>query len=193
MNTIEDQKILKGIAEGDEVVITTFYKKNMPYIRRYIVKNSGAEVDVEDVFQDALVFLYQKIKEGSIELHSSLSTYFYGVCKNIWRNRLRKNMKMVVTEDVLDETEVIDPEVIREITKKEQEHVYRKHFLNLTDTCKQVLNLLFQGNSMKEIADQTGYSEGYTRKKKFECKQHLLEMIEKDPMYRELKETIEKK
>ncbi len=192
MNNTEDRKILEGIATGDEVIITAFYKKNLPYIRRYILQNSGREDDVEDVFQDALVLIYQKLKEDSLELHASLRTYFYGVCKNIWRNRLRKNKKMIITEDVLTNEEAVDPVVIENIEQKEREHVYRKHFLNLGDACRQVLTLLFQGNSMKEISNITGYSEGYTRKKKFECKKSLLEMIEKDPMYTELKITPEK-
>ncbi|MHA7056062.1 hypothetical protein ACWGOQ_0002510 [Aquimarina sp. M1] len=39
---------------------------------------------------------------------------------------------------------------------------------------------------MKEIANITGYTEGYARKKKFQVKEHLLLMIKKDPVYLEL-------
>lgn len=193
MNSTEERKILEGIVAGDEVIITAFYKQNLQYVRRYILQNSGNEADVEDVFQDALVVVYQKLKADSLELHSSLRTYFYGVCKNIWRNRLRKNKKLVITEKLPDDVEVIPPEVIEYIAQKEQEHVYRKYFLNLSESCREVLQLLFQGKSMKDIAGITGYSEGYTRKKKFECKRSLIEMIEKDPMYKELYLTPEKK
>ena len=40
---------------------------------------------------------------------------------------------------------------------------------------------------MAEIAKIMGYSVAYTRKKKFECKKRLLEMIEIDPIFEELK------
>lgn len=193
MNTTEDHKILEGIVSGNEVIITTFYRNNLPYIRQYILQNSGNEEDVEDVFQDALILVYQKLKTDSLELHSSLRTYFYGVCKNIWRNRLRKNKKMVIAESLPEDIQIIDSDIIKEIERKEREHVYRKHFLNLSDTCREVLSLLFQGNSMKNIAHITGYSEGYTRKKKFECKRSLIEMIEKDHIYEELQLKPEKK
>ncbi len=186
MSSTEDHKILEGIIAGDEVIITTFYKQNLQYVRQYILQNSGNEADVEDVFQDALVLVYQKSKSGSLVLYSSLRTYFFGVCKNIWRNRLRKNKKMVITEEIPDNAESIPPEVIEYITQNEREHVYRKHFLNLSTNCREVLRLLFEGKSMREIANITGYSEGYTRKKKFECKRSLIEMIEKDPIYQEL-------
>ncbi len=193
MNNPEDQKILEGIATGNEVIITAFYKNNLPYIRRYILQNSGREEDVEDVFQDALVLIYQKLKENSLELHSSLRTYFYGICKNIWRNRLRKNKKMVITEDDLNTQEIVDAVIIQDLEYRDREHVYRKHFLRLNNTCRELLKLLFLGNSMKDISNITGYSEGYARKKKFDCKKALLEMIEKDPMYQELKITSENK
>ncbi len=192
MSNTKDQKILEGIVAGDEVILKTFYKNNLRYVRGYILKNSGNEADVEDVFQDALVFLYQKLKTDTLELHSSLSTYFYGVCKNIWRNRLRKNRKMVIVDDISEDTEIENPSILKEIEDKEREHVYRKYFINLSGTCREVLTLLFEGNSMKEIAKTTGYSEGYTRKKKFECKKSLIEMIEKDPIYKELQLTPEK-
>ncbi|WP_109434202.1 MULTISPECIES: RNA polymerase sigma factor [Aquimarina] len=193
MSSTEERKILEGIVAGDEVIITTFYKQNLQYVRQYILQNSGNESDVEDVFQDALVLIYQKLKADSLELHSSLRTYFYGVCKNIWRNRLRKNKKMVITEEIPDDAESIPPAVIEYIAQKEQEHVYRKHFLKLSDSCREILQLLFQGKSMKDIATITGYSEGYTRKKKFDCKRSLIQMIEKDPIYQELYLTPEKK
>ncbi|WP_025743415.1 RNA polymerase sigma factor [Aquimarina pacifica] len=194
MNNTEDQKILKGIVAGDEGVLTKFYKDNIKYIRPYILRNSGCEEDVEDVFQDGLVFIYQKLKEDTIKIEpsSSFRSYFFGVCKNIWRNRLRKNKRLVVTEDMSDDEEMIDPEVLTDIEDRDREHVYRTHFMNLSDTCREVLNLLFLGKSMKEISETTGYTEGYTRKKKFECKESLLQMIEKDPIYQELHQDSEK-
>ncbi len=193
MSNIDEQNIIKGIVAGDEAVFKAFYKKNRKYIRQYVLKNSGNEDDVEDVFQDAFVFVYQKLKAGSLELRSPLSTYFYGVSKNIWRNRLRKNRRLVVTEELSDTTEIIEASIVKEIEDREREHVYRKHFVNLSGACRQVLQLLFEGRSMKEIAEITGYAEGYTRKKKFECKKHLIEMIEQDPIYQELKTTSENK
>ncbi|WP_062054497.1 RNA polymerase sigma factor [Aquimarina longa] len=164
----------------------------MPYIKPYILQNFGNDEDAEDVFQDALIFIYQKLNTDSLKLHSSLRFYFYGVCKNIWRNRLRKNKKMVITEDTHDNAIISDPVVIKDIEEKEREYVYRKYFLKLNSSCRKVLNLLFLGNSMKEIAHITGYSEGYTRKKKIECKRHLMEMIENDSIYQELKRITDK-
>ncbi|WP_109301764.1 RNA polymerase sigma factor [Aquimarina sp. AU474] len=187
MSKTEERKILEGIMAGDEAVIKAFYQKNLGYIRGYILQNSGNEADVEDVFQDALVLIYQKLTADSLEITASIHTYFYAVCKNMWRNRLRKNNKMVVKETLPDHEHALQEDITEDLEQQEREQVYRKYFVQLNDTCKRVLGLVFEGKNMKEISSITGYSEGYTRKKKFECKKSLIEMIEKDPIYKELK------
>ncbi|WP_298548624.1 sigma-70 family RNA polymerase sigma factor [uncultured Aquimarina sp.] len=192
MNNPKERKILEGIISGDEVVIKAFYKKNYNYIRGYILQNSGEEEDAEDVFQDALVVMYQKLKSDTLDINVSIRTYFYAICKNIWRSRLRKKRKLIFDSELILVNEESEQYIIEDIEKKEREQVYRKYFLRLSDACKEVLSLVFAGNNMKEIARITGYAEGYARKKKFECKKSLLDNIEKDPMYQELKIISEK-
>ncbi|GAA0712750.1 hypothetical protein GCM10009430_03510 [Aquimarina litoralis] len=191
MSINNDRKILEGIRAGDAKAIKIFYKKNFNYIKGFILKNSGDEEDAEDIFQDALIVIYEKLKAGSLDIHSNvtLRTYLYAICKNMWRSRLRKKRKMIVDNEMLEENEGVETTISEEIEFKEREHLYRKYFLALSDSCKEILNLVFDGNNMKEIAVITGYSDGYTRKKKFECKKALLEKLEKDPMFQELKIT----
>ncbi|WP_299435076.1 sigma-70 family RNA polymerase sigma factor [uncultured Aquimarina sp.] len=192
MSDLEDRKILEGIAAGDTAVIKTFYENNFNYIRSYILQNSGEEEDAEDVFQDALIVIYQKLKSDTLDINVSVLTYFYAICKNKWRTRLRKKRKLIIDNEVVVINEEVEASIAEEIENNEREDVYRRYFLTLSGTCREVLNLVFAGKNMKEIAGITGYSEGYTRKKKFECKKTLLEKIEKDPMYQELKLTSEK-
>ncbi len=192
MSANEERIILEGIAAGDTSVIKAFYKKNYNYIRRYVLQNSGDEADVEDVFQDALVVIYQKLKSDSLDIDVSIRTYFYAICKNLWRSRLRKKRKLIINTEVVGLSEDSEEPFTKNMENHDREHLYRKYFITLSDACKHILNLVFAGNRMKEIAILTGYTEGYARKKKFECKKSLLEKIEKDPIYHELKITSEK-
>jgi len=192
MNTIEERKILEGIAAGNSEVIKAFYKDNYHYFKSYILRNSGGDLDAEDVFQDAMIVLYKKLKSDTLEINVSIRTYFYAICKNIWRSRLRNKNKLIFDEEKVLMSDEVEMKITEDIENQERDHLYRKYFIKLSDTCKEVLNLVFLKKSMKEISDITGYSEGYTRKKKFECKNVLMEMIEKDPSYRELVSTSEK-
>ena len=102
MNITDERKILDGIAAGDNSIIKDFYKNNYDYIKGYILQNSGKDEDVEDVFQDALVIIYQKLKSDSLDINVTLKTYFYAVCKNVWRNQLRKKSKLIVSDKITE-------------------------------------------------------------------------------------------
>ena len=183
----QDQTIITGIIQGDERILNCFYKENIRYVQGYILRNYGNAEDVEDIFQDALVVLYQKLKAGLLEIRVPVRTYFYGICKNLWRNRLRKLKRSVVNHAHYRFDEEVDEIGYEDIENQERELLYRKHFQNLSADHRELLGLVFEGKSMKEISQIKGYSVGYTRKKKFLAKKKLLSMIEEDPMYNELR------
>ncbi|WP_062052629.1 RNA polymerase sigma factor [Aquimarina longa] len=184
----KDQVIIAGIIEGNERILTCFYKENIKYIEGYILRNCGNTEDVEDIFQDALVLLYQKLRSGLLELRVPVRTYFYGICKNLWRNRLRKKKKLIIGDEHHFLEEEANDSIIIDIENQEREHLYRKYFQKLDTKSKKLLCLVFERKSMREISKITGYSEGYARKKKFEAKKELLRMIEEDPVYKELRD-----
>jgi len=129
MDINKERKILKGIATGDHVVIKNFYKENLNYIKGYILQNSGENQDVEDVFQDALVIIYQKLKSDSLHINVPLQTYFYAVCKNVWRNQLRKKRKLILSDDIIENDQTSEETIIENIEDYEQEQAHRKYFL----------------------------------------------------------------
>lgn len=182
-----DQLVITGIREGNEKILDQFYKENVKYIKGFIINNYGNNEDVEDVFQDALVRLYQKLRSGNLELQGSLKTYFYGICKNIWRTRLRKKEFLIEDHTYFEEETIVVENSIDSIENQEKEYLYRKYFQKLSSDNRQLLTLFFSGKSMKEISVITGTSLGYTRKKKFDAKNKLLQMIEQDPAYKELR------
>jgi len=182
----DEIKIFNGILKGNEKVLKDFYERNFTVINSFIINNSGTEGDTEDIFQDALIILYQKLKSDSLVINCSIHTYFYGVCKNMWRTRLRKKSQISCCGAIEDLKLEDNTDIIKDIEHSEREQLFRKHFVNLSCKCKQILTLFLEGKSMREIGLITGYSEGYVRKKKFESKKQLLEMIEKDSLFSEL-------
>lgn len=187
MNIPEEDNIIKGLIAGDEEVINSFYADNLPKIKSYILNNSGSNADAEDVFQDALVFTYQKLKEKSLALNCSLTTYVYAVSRNLWMNTLRKRKKIIPRDTLPEARDILTRDALEELQRFERQSLFQKNFLKLGESCQKLLGFFFQGNSMREISEFMEYSEGYTRKKKFECKKQLLEIIEKDPLFQELR------
>ncbi|MDH7445075.1 RNA polymerase sigma factor [Aquimarina sp. 2201CG14-23] len=182
----DEIKIFNGIIKGNEEVLKNFYRKNFVVVKKFILQNSGNEKDAEDVFQDGLIVLYQKLNTDSVHITCSIHTYFYGICKNKWRSKLRRKHKVSCCGAIDDLMLEHHTDFIDDIEQMEREQLYRKHFSKLNCKCKRILTLFFEGKSMREIGVILNYSEGYVRKKKFECKKYLMEMIEKDPLYAEL-------
>lgn len=185
MNSGKNQKIIQGIKKGDYHILKSFYKKNLPYVRWFIIKNRGTAEDVEDVFQDALVVLYHKLRADKLETKVSIHTYFVGICKNMWRTQLRKRQLLAYQNWFVDTFETPENSILDILTQEDQLALYQKYFAKLNPSSSQVLKLFFEGKSMKEIANQMGYSEGYTRKKKHKVKEKLAAMIQNDPVYQE--------
>lgn len=183
----KDQVLIAGIIEGNEKILTHFYKENAAYVQGYILHNYGNPEDVEDIFQDALVVLYQKLGSDLFELRGSLKVYFFGICKNLWRARLRKMDRLIIDDGQNRFEEGTIDSLPTDLEDQERQYLYKKYFHKLSSDKKKLLYLFFEGRSIKEISEITGYTEGYTRKKKFEAKKQLIHMIEKDPMYKELR------
>jgi len=185
---IED-KIVAGILAGDEKVLRQFYEKHFPSVSNFIRMRGGSYEESQDIYQDAFIFVYKKLREESLTLTSSLGTYLIGVCKGMWSNRIRKISKSVSIEGPGKLSEPFDDQkVLNDIEEQDKINLFQKSFLKLGEKCQQVLKLFFEKKSMKEIASITGSTEGYVKKKKFECKKQLMNMVREDPLFNELKE-----
>jgi len=181
----QNQKISKGIVNGDTKTIKAFYRHNYQGVRKMILQHSGREEDVDDTFQEALVFLFQKLQQEHFVLESSIHAYFYGVCKNMWRNQLRKKRRFA-TAYPLERKLADTSDIMETFEQQERQRLYQKYVLKLNSSQKKVLDHFFEGKSMQEIANLMGYTEAYARKKKFKTKEQLMAMIERDPLYREI-------
>jgi len=180
---------MEGIKEGDPKVIRSIYKEFEKVILHLVETNKGSREDAHDVFQEGLMLMYQKSKQTDFQLTSSFSTYFYAVCRNIWSNKLRKKSRTEVTFDN-KMLSIIENISITDIEENEEYSLYRKKFLELGEDCQKVLDLFLHRTGMTEIMKQMGYgSVSYTKKRKFICKQKLVQLIKKDPKFKELRKT----
>ena len=182
-----DQSKLEGIQRGDRATVEGLYKDYFPRISTFIRQNSGSESDAKDIFQDAMVVLFKKVNSPGFELKSALYTFLYAICRNLWLKKLRNSGREGVTLE--GDVEYIDENVEEEeLTREAQYQLYRKKFRELGEGCQNLLRLSMAGKRMREIVSQLGMSsEQYARKRKFQCKQQLIKLIQNDPSFDELR------
>lgn len=167
------------------------YKECYPSISNWVKKNSGTERESEDVFQDALVAVYQKSKDPDFQLNCKLSTYIFSVAKKIWLYKLRTRKRYVFTDFTASEELSPQDEIALDklVIDAETDAVYKRNFLKLEQKCKEILAHFFNGLSMKEIVEKMAFtSETVARKRKFNCKNELVRLVKSDPHYIELAE-----
>ncbi|MBC7774160.1 MAG: sigma-70 family RNA polymerase sigma factor [Phycisphaerae bacterium] len=177
---------LSAIVSGDRSGITQMYAALFPAIRRLVQDNGGSEDDAKDVFQDAVIVLYEKAQKPDFQLTSKFSTLLYGVCHNLWRSRRQKksNSELTIPDDakyIADDSHEID------LLQIERNKLFYKALRHLGKDCQILLELFFQKLSMNEIAQAMGFaSEGYARVRKSQCKDRLVELIKSDAEFPEL-------
>ena len=163
------------------------YAALFPYICKLVRDHGGSEDDAKDVFQDAVIVLYEKAQQPDFQLTSKFSTLFYGVCNNLWRSRQQKKSASEVT--IPDHAKYIaDGSAEVDLLQVERGKLFYRALRQLGDDCQKLLELFFQKRSMDDIAQQMGFaSEGYARRRKSQCKDRLVELVKNDPAFKELK------
>ncbi|WP_051718986.1 RNA polymerase sigma factor [Hymenobacter sp. IS2118] len=74
--------------------LTQLYRQGFPMVRRYVCRHGGSEQDAQDVFQDALVVLYEQAVGGTLVLTAAASTYLVGTSRNLWHHELRRRARL---------------------------------------------------------------------------------------------------
>jgi len=181
--TTVNETYLRGIASNDFSVLQRIYKESLPNVIQHVQKNSGTTEDAKDIFQEAILILFKKVKKGDLELKTSFSAYLFGICKMLWLKKLKKNSKIEVTNEDLGEHGYED-NIEEQFLKSKKWTLFNQKFQQLADECKKVLKMSFNKTSNKDIANRMGYTEEYAKRKKYKCKQGLTELIKKDQQYR---------
>ncbi len=191
MIKLKDADLLKGIAKQDITTLRHIYQEYFPSIKHMVITHSGQVEDSEDVFQDAVIIIYNKINDGNFNLTSSFKTFLYSVCRNLWLQQLNKNKAALANINTSD----FDMFDLSEADKEEQQqlyqlenhkyNLYQRHFLALSEDCQKVISMFLKKLSLREIAERMGYkTEKYAKTRKFLCKETLKKNILNDPNYK---------
>ena len=174
-----EQALLKGLAQNDRKAIETIYKQNYNMVQTLVVNNSGSIEDAKDIFQEALIVLYEKVKSGSFELNCLIKTYVYSVCRRLWLKRLHQLQNF--SPEVGNGEEIVPVE--EELEIHEQKNLdfllMEKAMQSLGEPCKSLLESYYlQKKSMMEIAGDFGYTNADNAKnQKYKCLMRLKKLF----------------
>jgi len=182
-----DKQLLEGLLLADNQSIKTVYDLALPSVIQWISENNGLEADARDVFQEALISVFQKLEKGNFELTCTLKSYLRIICRNLWLTRLRNRGKFQGTSLKDVETVQLDEGINERIERSEKEQLFFHYFDQLDENCRKIMQWFFDKVPLKTIAVRLDTSENYIKKRKFLCKEKLVKSIQADAKFRELK------
>jgi RNA polymerase sigma factor (sigma-70 family) len=187
MKKLSDNEIIQGIFEHNQNVLITVYHENYRTIRQLVKTNSGDDDDANDVFQDAIMVMYQKIRSNNLNLTVSFGTYFYSVAQRIWLNELKRKKRYPSFNEGI-EFQIEEAEIIELMNRNDLHKLVWKHFEKISHDCQKVIKLFLEGKSIAEVTEIMKYnSEQHTKNRKLRCKNSFVTHIMNDPIYKELK------
>ncbi|MEO6490684.1 MAG: sigma-70 family RNA polymerase sigma factor [Ferruginibacter sp.] len=173
MNSIspKEKTLLEGLAKEDKNSIEQIYRDNYSMVQSLILNNNGSTDDAADIFQEAMIVLFEKSRTVGFELNCQLKTFIYSVCRRLWLKRLQQLQRFGRKADEMEEIVPVEDDL--------EMHEKRQHDFNLMETvmgkvgepCKSLLEAYYiQKKQMHQIAKDFGYTNADNAKtQKYKC------------------------
>lgn len=169
---LDDKDLLEGLAKNDSAAIKEIYTKNFGIIQSFIINNSGTQDDARDIFQEAMITLYEKANDKDFVLTSQIRTYLYSVARNLWLKKLYKQNRYVSAEVTgLEETIAVDDDLELHEQKNEEYNIMMNALNSLGEPCKTLLEEFYLNNKdMTALTEMFGYTNSDNAKnQKYKC------------------------
>ncbi len=176
-----DREFIQRIKTNDRTVLGELFMKYQRMISVYVLKNGGDKNDAEDIIQETIIVLWQKVNSDSLQLTVKLGTYLLAIAKNKWMAELRKRRK-ISPQDISENISNGNPSSLDDLVNEEKIEYVRKALEMLQPICKKLLLLYyFEEKNMKEIAKILNLANADVAKsKKYQCKKNLEEILQEN-------------
>ena len=171
--------LLEGLAKNDRQAAETLYRQHYSMVQSMVIHNNGTNDDARDIFQEAMIVLYEKSRSGSFELNCQLKTYVYSVCRRLWLKKLGQRQRYIPDMNGVEETVPVDDDVEVHEQRNGEFQVMEKALLSLGEPCKSLLEAFYlQKRNMTEIAGSFGYTNADNAKnQKYKCLMRLKKLF----------------
>ncbi len=164
------------LRQKDEQALKIIYRQHYPAITNMVVNNGGSLAEAKDVYQEAVIVLYEKLQDESFELNCRIKTFLYSVSRNIWlkelKNRNRFSGSIIETEEYADIGEDASE-------TEDQYQAMNQALSNLGEPCATILkDFYIEKSSMELITEKFGYTNTDNAKnQKYKCLKRLKKLF----------------
>jgi RNA polymerase sigma factor (sigma-70 family) len=182
--TATEAALLQGLAQGTDAATERIYKQCYPVIAHWVSVNGGDDADSADLFQEAMLVLWNKARDPRFELSCAIGTYLFSVARRLWLKRLqqRKQSPSALWDDSgADEGPdwAAEEGIAQHEEREVQFNQLETALAQLGEPCASLLKAFYsEGKSMQEIAAEAGYTGADTAKtQKYKCLTRLKKLF----------------
>lgn len=171
--------LLAGLAQSDRTAVEVIYGRHYAMIQSLIINNNGSSDDARDIFQEAMIILYEKAKSPDFVLNCQLKTYLYSVCRRLWLKRLNQTQRYVPEMNGVEDLVAVEEEVEDQEKRNQEFQLMERALLSLGEPCKSLLEAFYvQKKNMGDIAASFGYTNAENAKnQKYKCLMRLRKLF----------------
>ncbi len=179
---MDDKQLIAQLKKRDRNALKDVYRQYKTEFFRFASRYTKADDTLEDIFQDAIIAVYENALAGKLDnLKSSLKTYLFSTGKFMLFKKFRDTKEVATDENyIFDQKEAA---VMEDIYEDEGPDEYQKklvaNFKKLGDKCREILELFYlQGLKLDEIMTFQGYeNKNVVKSQKSRCLKTLKTLI----------------
>jgi len=174
-----DSEVILGILNNSDTVLKKLYLAYFPMVLQLIINNSGTQDDAKDIYQEAIIVLYNKVKGGEFELSSKLKTFIYSVCRRLWLKRLTQMNRYGGDIRDFEQHAAVEEDMDLHSDRDIQFNKMASSLGLLGEPCKTIIeDFYIHDRSMQEICEKFGYTNADNAKtQKYKCLQRLKKLF----------------
>jgi RNA polymerase sigma factor (sigma-70 family) len=174
-----EQALLNGLAKNDTRAIETIYKNNFSMVQSFVLNNNGDYDEARDIFQEAMIVLYENAKSESFVLTCQIKTYIYSICRRLWLKRLQHLNRYSSQVESLEETVPVEEDIENQERRNADFAIMERALGSLGEPCKSLLEAYYlQKKDMTDIAASFGYTNADNAKnQKYKCLMRLKKLF----------------
>ncbi len=156
-----DHRFIEALRTADPRGTREIYQNHAREALRWVLNNNGTADDAHDIFQEAVMAVFEKSQNPDFVLTCPLGALLYLIYSRKWIDRLRQKKRdatVSIAEGLRYEREKSDDghlflaeQIADEAAQKSR---LALAFDQLTDLCRNLLNLLGQGIAPAQAAQQ---------------------------------------
>ncbi len=173
---LDEVQLYAGLQRGDSAAFDQLYQSVLPMAVRALSDRGCPAGEAEDIFQEALLALWQNARDGRYQQREGVkvSTYLVQLCRNRWIDKTRKvSFRKTDYADVVPEN--AEESTAEETAQREQHFgALDAGFAQLGERCQEMLRAFyFNKVALATLAEQRGITPQTAKNEKYRCMQKL--------------------